>query len=77
VQLVPVQVKQMRREPPLIPMAVPIPALPKTGVGGDLMSVRVVDKGPCTLWFCVSEGAKGGPARWAQVVLGPLFDGTA
>ena len=77
VRLVPVQVKQMRREPPLISMAVPIPALPKTGVGGDLMSVRVVDKGPCTLWFCVSEGVSGGPARWAQVLLGPLFDGTA
>ncbi len=47
--------------------------LPKAGQGGDLMTLRD-DSGNCTLWFCVQD-AGGGPARWAQVLLGPPFDG--
>jgi hypothetical protein len=51
------------------------PALPKDGRGGDLMAV--IDKTKqCTLWFCV-QGANGGPAHWAQVLLGPSFLGRA
>lgn len=48
------------------------PALPKHGRGGELMAMRD-HQGACTLWFCVKDGS---PARWAQVLLGPDFDGT-
>ena len=49
-------------------------SLPKAGQGGDLMAL-VDDVGRCTLWFCVQDPSGGGPARWAQVLLGPVFDG--
>jgi len=48
-------------------------SLPKDGQAGDMMAL-VDDARMCTLWFCV-RGADGGPARWAQVLLGPAFDG--
>jgi hypothetical protein len=50
------------------------PQLPREGRSGDLMSV-VDDEGQCSLWFCIRDNA--GSARWAQVLLGPSFDGTA
>jgi hypothetical protein len=50
------------------------PELPRDGERGDLMSV-VNDDAVCTLWFCVESPSGAGPARWAQVLLGPLFDG--
>jgi hypothetical protein len=52
------------------------PELPREGRGGDLMSI-VDGEGQCSLWFCVREGTSNGPARWAQVLLGPSFDGRA
>ncbi len=60
------------------------PKLPKYGQAGDLMSV-IDDRGECTLWFCVvghfEVFFKGSfifdPARWAQVLLGPVFIGQA
>lgn len=52
------------------------PKLPKDGRGGDLMAIA--DKqGQCTLWFCVKGEGAAVPARWAQVLLGPSFDGQA
>ena len=50
------------------------PKLPAEGRSGDLMGL-VDDKGQCSLWFCVRDNA--GSARWAQVLLGPSFDGRA
>lgn len=47
--------------------------LPKDGRGGDLIAL-MDDQRQCALWFCV-RGADGGPARWAQVLLGPAFEG--
>jgi hypothetical protein len=52
------------------------PSLPTNGRAGDLMSV--VDRvGECTLWLCVKGEDAGRAARWAQVLLGPPFDGRA
>ena len=60
---------------PVTPQAINVSdrglALPKRGRGGELMAVKD-DQGACTLWFCVKDGP---PARWAQVLLGPEFDG--
>ena len=50
--------------------------LPKSGQAGDLMAL-VDDSRTCTLWFCVRSGDGSTPARWAQVLLGPTFDGQA
>lgn len=47
--------------------------LPKDGRGGDLLTL-MDDQRQCTLWFCV-RGGDGGPAQWAQVLLGTLFEG--
>ncbi|WP_341392902.1 hypothetical protein [Arthrobacter sp. G119Y2] len=49
--------------------------LPKDGRGGDLMVLSDEERS-CTLWFCV-EGVNSGPAKWAQVLTGPVFDGVA
>jgi len=51
------------------------PALPKDGLGGDLMAV-VDDQRQCTLWFCVKSSTVSPPtpAQWAQVLLGSSFD---
>ena len=49
-------------------------SLPKRGAGGDLMTL-IDDSDNCTLWFCVHSAGGAGPARWAQVLLGPPFDG--
>ncbi len=49
-------------------------SLPKVGQGGDLMTL-IDDTRRCTLWFCVQDSSRGQPARWAQVLLGPDFDG--
>jgi hypothetical protein len=51
------------------------PKLPKDGRGGDLMTIAD-RQGQCTLWFCV-KGEGASPASWAQVLLGPSFDGQA
>lgn len=51
-------------------------ALPKAGLGGDLVALADVT-GRCTLWFCVETSSGAGPAKWAQVLLGPSFDGTS
>ncbi len=49
-------------------------SLPKSGEAGDLMTL-IDDAGHCTLWFCVQDASGAGPARWAQVLLGPAFNG--
>ncbi|WP_424886846.1 hypothetical protein [Streptomyces sp. XH2] len=51
------------------------PKLPKNGQAGEFTTLDD-PAGTCTLWFCVS-GPGPGPARWAQVLLGPPFDGRA
>jgi hypothetical protein len=48
--------------------------LPKGGRSGDLMALVNPNDGVSTLWFCV-RGHSNDPARWAQVLLGPAFDG--
>jgi hypothetical protein len=63
------------------PTALPegLVALPKNGQGGDLMTIEMDAEGnkrECTLSFCV-QGVDVDPARWAQVLLGPIFDGKA
>jgi hypothetical protein len=50
------------------------PALPEKGQSGDLMAV-LDDQRNCTLWFCVRGHDGKQVARWAQVLLGPAFDG--
>jgi hypothetical protein len=47
--------------------------LPQDGQGGDLLALQDLQR-QCTLWFCV-QGRGPNPARWAQVLLGPSFDG--
>lgn len=51
-------------------------ALPRDGRGGDLAAIEDLT-GRCTLWFCVESTSSGAPAKWAQVLLGPMFDGTS
>ena len=80
VQLVPRKVPAPFPAPvPVTPTAIPskneVVHLPKAGQGGDLLALTD-DKGLCTLWFCVM-GEQGGPAQWAQVLLGAAFSGNA
>ena len=51
-------------------------SLPRRGRPGDLMTL-LDDSQACTLWFCIRGGDGAGPARWAQVLLGPEFPGHA
>jgi hypothetical protein len=51
-----------------------IVSLPKDGAAGDLMTL-IDDGEDCTLWFCVRGASASGPAHWAQVLLGPSFNG--
>ncbi|RCH61648.1 hypothetical protein DT019_37325 [Streptomyces sp. SDr-06] len=65
---------------PVSPTAIPVergrgPELPRTGRAGELTALQD-PSGTCTLWLCVSDLGEG-PARWAQVLLGPTFDGRA
>jgi hypothetical protein len=59
--------------PTALPVAEEGVALPKDGLGGDLLALTD-DQRQCTLWFCV-RGSGAGPAQWAQVLLGPAFAG--
>ena len=81
VQLIPAKRPGSFDQTSLIPTAIADPGrlgpeLPKEGRGGDLMSV-INDERQCSLWFCVRDSTPDRPARWAQVLLGPLFDGRA
>lgn len=81
VQLIPARRPDRNEQAAFIPTVIADPGqlgpeLPREGRGGDLMSV-INDEGQCSLWFCVRDGTREGPARWAQVLLGPLFDGRA
>ena len=50
--------------------------LPRDGRPGDLMAT-LDGRGQAALWFCIREAIATAPARWAQVLLGPDFDGRA
>lgn len=83
VQLVPQALRErIPNQVTVTPRALPAgsePALPKDGRGGDLMVIEMDtedQRRECTLWFCV-QGVSAGPARWAQVLMGPSFDGQA
>jgi hypothetical protein len=81
VQLVPARGRRMPESESFTPTIVAAPGrqgpeLPKSGRAGDLMSV-IDEQGDCTLWFCVKGETEGAPSRWAQVLLGPSFDGQA
>jgi hypothetical protein len=81
VQLIPAKRPVTKEQAATTPLAVANPGtlgpnLPKNGRGGDLMSV-VDQDGECTLWFCIRDSTSGSPAHWAQVLLGPSFDGKA
>jgi hypothetical protein len=75
VRLVPEKVDEVKERRIFTPIAPTFPSLPKSGLRGDLMSV-IDHLGQATLWFCVAQDAVSGTARWAQVRLGDLFDGT-
>jgi hypothetical protein len=62
--------------PTVIPAGREGPRLPKDGRGGDLMTIAD-QQGQCTLWFCVKGEGPAGPALWAQILLGPSFNGQA
>ncbi|MFD7165182.1 hypothetical protein [Streptomyces violascens] len=53
----------------------PGPELPRNGRAGELTTLQD-PSGTCTLWFCVHDSGEA-PARWAQILLGPTFDGRA
>ena len=81
VQLVPTRGRKMPELESFTPTIVAAPGrqgpeLPKSGRAGDLMSV-IDEQGDCTLWFCIKGETEGAPSRWAQVLLGPSFDGQA
>lgn len=80
-QLVPARGRRMPEGESFTPTNVAAPGrqgaeLPKSGLAGDLMSV-IDEQGDCTLWFCVKGETEGAPSRWAEVLLGPSFDGQA
>jgi len=84
VQLVPQRLQQrIPNQVTVTPTALPAgggPALPKNGLGGDLMVIEMDTEDSqrqCTLWFCVQGRTGNKPARWAQVLVGPPFDGQA
>jgi hypothetical protein len=52
----------------------PLPGLPMRGQAGDLMTLTD-NLEQCTLWFCVQGGTDESKAIWAQILLGPTFDG--
>jgi hypothetical protein len=81
VQLIPAEQPITKEQAEITPLAIANPGklgpnLPKNGHGGDLMSVIDQDR-ECTLWFCVRGSTSASPAHWAQVLLGPSFDGKA
>ena len=77
VQLIPSQGTRIVEQAAFIPTVARLgPSLPRTGRGGDLMTIAD-DQKECTLWFCVRGGNTNGPAKWTQVLLGPAFDGRA
>lgn len=61
--------------PTAVPASLAESVLPKEGNAGDLLATSD-NQGQCTLWFCVHSGDTG-PARWAQVLLGPSVNGQA
>lgn len=79
VQLVPQEVRaSFPNSVQVTPKEIPVKrgegvSLPKDGRGGDLLAL-MDDQRQCTLWFCV-RGESGGPAQWAQVLLGTSVDG--
>ncbi|MEU3352857.1 hypothetical protein [Streptomyces sp. NPDC037389] len=78
-RLLPRKVDRLGPTTPTTPEAVVVselrrgPGLPRNGRAGEFTTLED-PAGECTLWFCVS-GPGPGPARWAQVLLGPPFDG--
>lgn len=75
VRLVPEKVGEVKERQQFTPIVPTFPSLPKSGLRGDLMSVTD-HLGQATLWFCVTQDSVSGTARWAQIRLGDLFDGT-
>ena len=75
--LIPSPIGPMNSASGITPQAINVqdrgPKFPKNARGGQLMAVTDNKQGACTLWFCVKDGP---PARWAQVLVGPEFDGT-
>jgi hypothetical protein len=57
----------------------PTPALPRSGLAGDLIAVDVAPQqgGSATqLWFCIRSGFVGGAAAtWAQIAFGETIQG--
>ncbi|HHK5543764.1 TPA: hypothetical protein ACQUHN_006284 [Bacillus thuringiensis] len=55
------------------------PQLPKDGRSGDLFVAKNNQTQQCSLWFCVQGDDRNNntPAQWAEVLLGPPFDGQA
>jgi hypothetical protein len=52
------------------------PSLPAAGKAGDLLYTTPANQpgAPGALWLCVISGTdKANPARWQQVLLGPMF----
>jgi len=76
VQLLPVKAHTIKERPQVNNLVQTFPELPERGQMGDLMSI-VDDLGQCTLWFCVGQNPVSGGAKWAQVGLGEVFDGTS
>lgn len=84
IQLIPKSIRTRFPEGSSVtPLGVPTSALqqgvvslPRSGQGGDLMAL-IDDSRTCTLWFCVRGADGSSPARWAQVLMGPSFDGQA
>jgi hypothetical protein len=75
VRLVPKKADEIKERLKFTPISPTFPALPRSGLRGDLMSV-IDHLGQATLWFCVTRDSVSGTAQWAKVILGDLFDGT-
>jgi hypothetical protein len=74
VRLIPQETRTLRRFREIGSIVPTVPQLPREGLPGDLMTV--LDRlDQCTLWLCVGRD-KGGPAKWSQLQLGPIFPGT-
>ena len=84
VRLIPQRLQQrIPNQVTVTPTAIPVasaPALPRSGLAGDLMVVEMEteDKQHVSrLWLCVQSGTTTRRARWSEVLIGASFDGQA
>jgi hypothetical protein len=76
VRLVPTERDRGFKEEAFTPNALinPSPVLPRMGQSGDLLTLTD-DRKQCTVWLCVQGNIDSSKATWAQLLVGPAYEG--